>query len=407
MRVSSSGGVRTAAAALAAALLLAGCGSNDAPVPGRDDPAGAGSPAGPTLAELGPALAKVLAADGPVLCWLDEGDNWHADAYDTDFRKIVASADYTPLTQPLAQIAAKAQVEPDAVVVVDPCGGGTHPDLSPVSPDGKEIAVQVGDGISGHIGRLDVATGEFTDVSAAQEGDGYATEDVNQQDPGFTPDGTLWFRDNMEIASVDRTGRLTHHKIRTGCDAGWSGDDPYYFRPLGDDAVLCPVVHPSGRFAAWGDGSELDLRVITGKVDDADRIPGEPPYWMGLRTNSEDYATCLPLMWLSATELLCHDGGGTGPGGGFYTLRIDPGLARDDYDVLHTTNLAVSRVIAPKTDRGITAFGLSGDHRNLYLLGEDDVYRVDLTAAGSEPQKLGPAPDHHRATNLKDNFVAP
>ncbi|MDF2708108.1 MAG: hypothetical protein K0R62_3760 [Nonomuraea muscovyensis] len=399
MRVRGGGRTATVAAIL---LLAAACakGADPAAAPQRAPGTPATPDAGKTaLAEAAKSLAALMAAPGPVVCSRN-GDHWQATAYDDAFRTRAAS--FTPATieSQLAAIAAKLGAEKASVRSL--CGAGGDPGVSPVSPDGRRVAVQVDFSAGGaltHVGWLDLGTGAFTDLTAASDKKGYVTETFHDKNPGFAPDGSFWFvRDSQEYFSADPTGRLTRRQISLAC-FGRRNDDTYY-RVVRSLAVLCPgTVHPSGRFAAsprgvaqWlssVQGFQLDL--LADRVDRYADAPDHLPFRMQVAVrDGGDWRDCTPVTWINATDLLC-----SGASNDYYTVAVDPALARDDLDHADSTKVKVKAEIAPATETSIISVAVSGDRRSLIIAAGDagtaKLYRAGLLNPGG-PVEIGPIP---------------
>lgn len=406
MRVRQGGRAATVAAIL---LLAASCArfADPAAAPQRAPGTPATPPATPdagkaALAEAAKSLAVLMSAPGPVIC-SRSGDHWQAVAYDDAFRTRTASFSSATIQPHLTEVAAKAGG--DEASVRSLCEDG----VSSVSPDGRRVAVEVGlaDDTDTHVGWLDLGTGEFTDLTAASNKKGYVSETFSDEKPGFAADGSLWFlRDHQEYFSADPTGRLTPRELSLAC-FGRRGDDTYH-HVVKSVAVLCPgTVHPSGRFAAsprgvaqWlstVQGFQLDL--LARKVDRYSDAPDFRPFAMQVAVRDDgEWRDCTPVTWIDATDLLCAGGGND-----FYTVAVDPALARGDLDHAQSTKVRVKAEIAPATETSIISVAVSRDRRSLIIAAGDDgsakLYRADLAAPGG-PVEIGPVP-----AEVRENFT--
>ncbi|MFI7128703.1 hypothetical protein ACIBQ1_23580 [Nonomuraea sp. NPDC050153] len=369
------------------------------------------------LAETARSLPAVLAAQGPVACsWNDGG--WRATAYDDAFRTRVASFSSATLAPLLTEIAAKAGGE--KAVVGSPCGEEGDPGVSPVSPDGRRVAVQVDFPSSGdptHVGWLDLGTGTFVDLTARSNKTGYVKETFSDKHPGFAPDGSLWFlRDSQQYFSADPNGRLTPRKLSLACFSN-SNEDTFY-RVVGSVAVMCPgTVHPSGRFAADPGRVAVGINIVQGADlailgNTVDRY-GDAPDWLPFSMKivvRDDGALrhCGPLAWISATDLLCAGGSND-----FYTARVNARLARD-IDYAQHTEVKVKNEIAPATESSIITVAVSRDRRSLIIAADENddpatakLYRASLVSP-SAPVEIGPIPAESREHfTLLSNYQQP
>ncbi|MFF4617067.1 hypothetical protein [Nonomuraea jabiensis] len=369
------------------------------------------------LAEAAKSLPAVLAARGPVACsWNDDG--WRATAYDDAFRTGVASFSSVTLAPLLTEIAAKAGGE--EAVVRSLCGEEGDPGVSPVSPDGRRIAVQVdfpSGGDPTHVGWLDLGTGTFVDLTDRSNKKGYVKETFSDKYPGFAPDGSFWFlRDSQRYFSADPNGRLTPRKVSLACFTN-SNEDTFY-RVVRSVAVMCPgTVHPSGRFAADPSrvavgmnviqGAELDM--LANAVDRYEDAPLQLPFGMEIVVRDGGLRHCDPLAWINATDLLCAGGGND-----FYTARIDARLARNDVEYVQHTEVKVKNEIAPATESSIITAAVSRDRRSLIIAANENddpatakLYRADLISP-SAPVEIGPIPAESREHfTLLNNYQQP
>ncbi|MFK4184426.1 hypothetical protein ACI2L4_10475 [Streptomyces sparsogenes] len=379
---------------------------------GHKPGASAGDSAEDGLARARKNLSRVASATGPVICWDDDEKGEQVAAFDATFGKRVATYSEEPLLSRLSQIAEEADA--DRAFVRSLCGkegyGESMADsgVSPVSPDGRRVAVEVvtkevGALTSSHVGWLDLVTGEFTDITEAARKGGYSPETHSDGFPGFAPDGSLWFlRDEQVYYSADENGRLTRHPISKACHDERSGNDGFY-RPVRSVAVTCPrLIHPSGKFAVYPGtvidgiysyvGLDLDLlEPRMGRRSD-DTVFGDPTDQMIVRDGA-DVRGCHPVAWINDDDLLCEGASHT-----FFTVRVDAselGKRGAASDPLET---GVKAEIAQGTENRILSIALSTDRRYLYIaakevLDEGDVrlYRASLTSPG-EPEDLGPLP---------------
>jgi hypothetical protein len=345
-------------------------------------------------------------------------EHWRVTAYDDAFRTPAVSFSSATLQPLLTEIAAKAGGEETEVRSL--CGDTGDPGVSPVSPDGRRIAVQVNgtsEHDSKHVGWLDLGTGAFTDLTERSNKKGYVTETFSDDRPGFAPDGSLWFRRGLRYYSADSKGLLTPRRLSIACIKNES--DEIYYRVIRSIAVVCPgVVHPSGRFAADPTtvakglssvrGAELDL--IDRTIDGHDDEPMHKPFGMEVVVRDDGgLRGCLPLAWLDTTELLCQGGDND-----FYTARVAPRLARDDVEYVQNVEVKVLREVAPATQSSVIAAALSKDRRSLIIAsgaGNDidtaKLYRVGLEPV-SAPVELGPVPQEARlGFTLLNNFQHP
>lgn len=364
------------------------------------------------LAMVRKNLSRVASATGPVICWDDDEKGEQVAAFDATFGKRVATYSEEPLLSRLSEIAEKADA--DRAFVRSLCGeegyGENMADsgVSPVSPDGRRVAVEVvtnevGALTSSHVGWLDLVTGDFTDITEAARKGGYSPETHSDELPGFAPDGSLWFlRDGQVYHSADENGRLSRHPISRACHDERSGNDGFY-RPVKSAAVTCPrLIHPSGKFAVYPGtvidgiysyvGLDLDLlEPHMGRRGD-DTVFGDPTDQMIVRDGA-DVRGCHPMAWINDDDLLCEGASHT-----FFTVRVDAselGKRGAASDPLET---GVKAEIAQGTENRILSTALSTDRRYLYIaakevLDEGDVrlYRASLTSPG-EPEDLGPLP---------------
>ncbi|OMI37971.1 hypothetical protein [Streptomyces sparsogenes] len=419
------GWVAAAAATVLAVGGLTGCGASgdsdkDSGRGGVSDEgghkpgAGAAGSAEDELATVRKNLSRVASATGPVICWDDDEKGEQVAAFDATFGKRVATYSEAPLLSRLSEIAEKADA--DRASVRSLCGkpeyAGNVADsgVSPVSPDGRRVAVEVvtkevGALTSSHVGWLDLATGEFTDITEAARKKGYSPETHSDAAPGFAPDGSLWFlRDEQVYYSADENGRLTRHPISKACHGRRLGpEDEYFYRPVSSAAVTCPrLIHPSGKFAVQAgtviDGIDsydgLDLDLLEPRMDrlSDDSIFDGPTDQMIVRDGA-DVRACDPVAWVNDDDLLCEGASHT-----FFTVRVDAselGKRAAASDPLET---GVKAEIARETNNQILSIALSADRQYLYIaakevLDEGDVrlYRASLRSPG-EPEDLGPLP---------------
>ena len=369
------------------------------------------------LAEAAKSLPALLAAEGPVACsWTDE--HWRVTAYDDAFRTRTASFSGATLEPLLTEVATKAGGE--EAVVRSLCGETGDPGVSPVSPDGRRVAVQVNgasEGEATHVGWLDLGTGAFTDLTEKSNKKGYVTETFSDKNPGFAPDGSFWFRRGLRYFSADLDGKLTPRRLSLACIKHES--DEVYYRVIRSIAVVCPgTVHPSGKFVAdfttvvkgltSVQGAELDLvdRTIEGHGDE----PMQKPFGMEIAVRNDGrLRDCHPTAWLSTTDLLCAGGSND-----FYIAEVDPGLARDDIEYVQHTAVKVKAEIAPATESSIISTALSRDRRSLIIAFDANnstatakLYRISLESP-SDPVEIGPIPQESRDHfTLLNNFQQP
>lgn len=387
-----------------AMLLVAGGGTGCFAPEGGAPKSSASTPVANTaetaLAKAAQSLPQVISSTGPVICSTSEG-GWEATAFDDTFRTKVATFAVKALETRLAGIAQEAGGE--RAFVRSLCGAEGEAGVSPVSPDGKRVAVQVDGGTTGkHVGWLDLGTGKFTDITKNSAKSGYSTETFSDETPGFAPDGSFWFlRDSQEYVSADASGRLTRHQLSVACS--YQGDEDIFYRPVKSVAVTCPrTIHPSGKFAAdptkvavgiyTADGFRLDL--LARKVDRFSDAPIHRPLSMRVVVRDRgELRGCTPMAWVDTDDLLCMS-----PGNDFYTVRVNPAAARDDYDYVRTIEVKVKAEIAPATESRIVSVAVSHDRRSLLIASSPDgeasttkLYRASLTAP-SEPVELGPLP---------------
>ncbi|MDT0542498.1 MULTISPECIES: hypothetical protein [Streptomyces] len=363
-------------------------------------------------------LSRVTSATGPVICWDDDdGKGEQVAAFDATFSKRVATYSEEPLLSRLAEIAEEGDA--DRAFVRSLCGkpqyGKSAADLgvSPVSPDGRRVAVEVvtdevGALTSSHVGWLDLTTGEFTDITEAAQKGGYSPETHSDGFPGFAPDGSLWFlRDEQVYYSADESGRLTRHPISKACHDERSGNDGFY-RPVNSAAVTCPrLIHPSGKFAVSPgkiidgidsyDGFDLDLLAPHMDRLDDDTVFGDPTDQMVVR-DGDDVRDCDPVAWINADDVLCEEASA------FFTVRADASELGGKPD--GPLAAEVKAEIAPETDNKILSVALSTDRQYLYIAskevlddGDIKLYRAGLTSPG-RPEELGPLPQ-----GVGDDFV--
>ncbi|MEQ4720709.1 hypothetical protein [Nonomuraea sp. B19D2] len=353
------------------------------------------------LAEAAKSLPALLSAPGPVACSRQDGQ-WQATAYDDAFRTRTATFSSTTLAPLLTEIATKAGGQ--EAFVRSLCGEKGDPGISPVSPDGRRVAVQVDFPASGdptHVGWLDLGTGTFTDLTDKSNKKGYVKETFSDKYPGFAPDGSFWFlRDSQQFFSADPNGRLTPRRLSLACFSNRNEDT--FYQVVRSVAVMCEgTVHPSGRFAAdpsgvakgmtLVQGAELDILANT--VDRYENAPLQLPF--GMKVAVRDHGRlqdCSPVAWVNATDLLC-----AGAGNNFYTVQIDPKTARNDIEYVQSTEVKVKAEIAPVTETMISSVALSRDRRSLIIVADqentdtDQLYRASLVSP-SDPVEIGPVP---------------
>ncbi|MBN6056693.1 hypothetical protein JYK22_32495 [Nonomuraea sp. RK-328] len=352
-------------------------------------PAVSPTPAPNVLAEAARNLKGLLAAEGPIACSGKDG-RWQAVAYDESFRTRGPSFSTAPLAQHLAGIATKAGGEEANVRSL--CGENGDPGMSPVSPDGRRLAVQIEPQSGGdtHVGWLDLVTGTFTDITEMSATKGYANKTYSDEAPGFAPDGSFWFERALEYYSADENGRLTLRRSSDVCGGG--SDEDQVYRIVKNVAVPCPAaVHPSGRFVVRTGMFGLTFAPLA--VEDA--------YYTRASVRGR---ACAAVAWVNATELLCK-----GNDNGFYTARVNPAAVQDDPEYVHDITLNLKAEIAPATENTIMAVALTRDRRSLIIAAEDDadtakIYRASLVTP-SDPVEVGPVPPEVRESfTLLGNF---
>ncbi|GAA2334224.1 hypothetical protein [Streptomyces cuspidosporus] len=377
---------------------------------GRESGAGAAGSAGDTPATVRKNLSRVASATGPVICWDGgEDEGWQAAAYDATFSRRIAAFSEKSLLPRLAEIA--RETGGHEATVTSLCGdeGETGESLgetgvSPVSPDGRRVAVEVETDDSDspwHVGWLDLGTGKFTDITKASEKKGYSPEKHSDRHPGFAPDGSLWFlRGSDQFFSADEDGRLSPHRISLACGRS-KGDDEYY-RPVNSVAVTCPrTINPSGKYAAspatvavgFSSVDGFDLDPLSNEIDTFGDAPLHGPFSNQVVVrDDDDLRGCTPLAWLTSEELLCK-----GPSNDFFTVRVDPSKARE-VDAMHTVEVGVKAEIAPATENTILAMAVSADRESLYIASRENragaqvkLHRAGLTSPG-DPEELGALP---------------
>ncbi|KAK1178815.1 hypothetical protein B7755_012105 [Streptomyces sp. NBS 14/10] len=388
------------------------------------DAVDSGDAAGSGLAGAMRDLSRVASATGPVICWDDgDGKGEHVAAFDDTFSKRVATYSEEPLLSRLAEIAEEGDA--DRAFVRSLCGkqqyrkSAADLGVSPVSPDGRRVAVEVvtdeaGALTSSHVGWLDLATGEFTDITEAARKGGYSPEKHSDAFPGFAPDGSLWFlRDEQVYYSADENGSLSRHPISKACHDERSGNDGFY-RPVNSAAVTCPrLIHPSGKFAVSPgtvidgidsyDGFDLDLLAPQMDRLDDDTAFGDPTDQMVVRDGDGDgdgdVRDCDPVAWINADDVLCE-----GASDAFFSVRADASELGKKPD--GPLEAQVKAEIAPETDNEVLSVAMSADRQYLYIASEDTLddggvklYRAGLTSPG-EPEELGPLPQ-----GVGDDFV--
>ncbi|MGW4476624.1 hypothetical protein ACWENQ_43790 [Nonomuraea sp. NPDC004354] len=370
------------------------------------------------LAEAAKSLPAVLSAPGPVACSRND-DQWQATAYDEAFRTRTATISSTTLAPLLTEIATK--VGGEEAFVRSLCGAEGDPGISPVSPDGRRVAVQVDFPSSGdptHVGWLDLSTGTFTDLTDRSSKKGYVKETFSDKDPGFAPDGSFWFRrDSQQYFSADPNGRLTPRRLSLACFS--NRDEDTFYRVVRSVAVLCPgIVHPSGRFAADPGGVAVGMALVQGVELDilantVDRYADAPihlPFGMKVAVrDGGDLRDCNPVAWINTTDLLC-----TGASNDFYTVEIDPKTARNDLEYVQSTEVKVKAEIAPATETAIISVAVSRDRRSLIIAADENnstatakLYRASLVSP-SKPVEIGPIPAESREHfTLLGNYQQP
>ncbi|MES4909341.1 MULTISPECIES: hypothetical protein [unclassified Streptomyces] len=379
---------------------------------------GSADPAESGLAGAMRNLSRVASATGPVICWDDSEKGEQVAAYDATFSKRVATYSEEPLLSRLSEIAEEGDA--DRAFVRSLCGKQGYGEnvadsgVSPVSPDGRRVAVEVvtdemGALTSSHVGWLDLVTGEFTDITEAARKKGYSPQTHSDETPGFAPDGSLWFlRDEQVYYSVDESGRLTRHPISKACHDERSYNDGFY-RPVKSAAVTCPrLIHPSGKFAVYPgtiidgidsyDGFDLDLLEPRMDRRGDDTVFGDPTDQMVVR-EGDDARDCDPVAWINADDILCE-----GASNAFFTVRADASELGKKSD--GPLEAEVKAEIAGETDNKILSVALSTDRQYLYIAAEEvldegdiKLYRASLTSPG-EPEELGPLPQ-----GVGDDFI--
>ncbi|MEU6890152.1 hypothetical protein ABZ918_34260 [Streptomyces viridosporus] len=431
-KIHRSGGWKFWAGGATALLLLAGgaaaivSASNESPDSKGSQSVTAGSKAEAGEARKSPDSAKggieeisrkissVFSTSGPVVCTYADG-RWVATRYDSNFEKKAATFMIADLDSQLEEIAKKAGGAKASIP--DPCRGG----VSAISPDGKRIAVQVNarsdDSQSpGHVGWLDLTNGRFVDVTEKSMKSGYSPENHEDSNPGFSPEGDLWFlRDSQRFASADSSGNVTSRKLSVACS---NGDIKDGYQVVGSVALVClDPVHPNGKFVAHGHevfvagGTAADrfgYEVIgTGIETFADRpLSGHWVRQAEVVGIDGDGKYCSPTTWLNGSELLCRGGSSE-----LYTVEVNPARAQSDLKGPETDVLKEKTKITPPTSRGVKAVVITPDRSSVYLFtgsdGQGDqgkIYRASLTNPG-QPQEVGPLPEgydpnmHHMRWN--------
>ncbi|WP_406313398.1 hypothetical protein OHA77_33830 [Streptosporangium sp. NBC_01639] len=398
-------GGRLAAAAVAVLLVTTACGKAAQPpdLPEKHRSSADGADAKKTaLAAAARNLAGLISSPGQIICSSSDG-GWQATAYDDTFRTRVAAFSVDALSAQLTEIAQQAGGE--RAFVRDLCGDEGDAGISPVSPDGRRVAVQVDFPDSGtptHVGWLDLGTGAFTDITERSTKRGYVKETFSDEQPGFAPDGSFWFlRDSQEFLSADVNGRLSTHQISLACFR--NTNEETFYRPVKSAAVMCPgTVHPSGTFAAdprnvavrFSSVAGFELDVLADRVDRFADGPIHSPFSVQVAVRDDgELRDCTPVAWVNATDLLC-----AGSSNDFYTVRIDPAAARADLEYAETTEVGVKAEIAPATETTIVSIAVSRDRQSLIIAAGEDaqagtakLYRASLTSP-ADPVEIGPVP---------------
>ncbi|MQY11092.1 hypothetical protein SRB5_12060 [Streptomyces sp. RB5] len=330
------------------------------------------------------------------------GLDWTATAYDEDFRKPVAQVSFTELKPTLDQLAKKAGGTDAALA--DPCSPG----LSPLSPDGKRLAIGVkwpdqmsGSAVHG-VGWVNLDDSSFEDLTQAASASDYAAEEVLDQNPGFAADGSFWFVRGDEYQRADAAGKVTKHEVSGACyeDAELDG----WYQAVEDLAVPCAApVHPSGGLVVRKINDGLSLEPVGKRYDSLGALPDgghyskdRPPATVVTPQGTNGPTMCSPVTWLSETELLCESAG-------FFTLKFPADLIADAAHPASDSpypypQVPVAAEVAPPSDREILTRAVSADRTALYILAGGDtrggpgkVYRADLTQPG-KPAEIGPLP---------------
>ncbi|GAA2210127.1 hypothetical protein GCM10009850_055860 [Nonomuraea monospora] len=406
------------AAAVMVLLAITGC---TAPSTPAAPPAPSDSPTvdvrKAALAETAKSLPAALTATGYVVCSRKGDDHWQVAAYSDDFRSRTAYFAGDTLDPLLAAIV--AELGQGEAVVRNPCGDDGDPGVSPLSPDGRRLAVQLNfpeTSDPSHVGWLDLGTGAFTDITESSNKKGYVKETFSDKNPGFAADGSLWFlRDSQRYFSADANGLLTQRRLSLACFSHGSEENKY--RVVRSVAVLCPAtVHPSGRFAAdprrvsagLSTAAGFELDVLADTVESYSDAPDFSAFSMQIAVRGAGgLRDCAPEAWIDATELLC-----SGAGNSYYTVAIDGRLARGDLEYAQDTKVAPKTEIAPATETQIYSTALTRDRGSLIVAAGDDdgpatLYRLDLTTPG-DPVEIGPVPAESRdGFTLMDNYQQP
>ncbi|MFF5212253.1 hypothetical protein [Streptosporangium sp. NPDC000396] len=393
------------AAAVAILLAVTACGK-DTQDPGtsqkRQSSANKADATKTALAEAARNLSGLISSPGPIICSSSDG-GWQATAYDDTFRTRIATFSVSTLAAQLTEIAQKAGGE--KAFMRNLCGGKGDAGISPVSPDGRRVAIQVDFPDSGtptHVGWLDLGTGAFADITERSTKKGYVKETFSDKYPGFAPDGSFWFlRDSQQFLSADANGRLSPRPISLACFS--NGNEETFYRPVRLAAVMCPgTVHPSGTFAADPSKVAVKLSLVAGfeldvlarKVDRFADAPIHNPLSVKVAVRDDGgLRDCTPVAWINSTDLLC-----AGSSNDFYTVRIDPAAARADLEYVETIEVGVKAEIAPATEATIMSIAISRDRQSLIIAASEDatastakLYRASLTSP-SGPVELGPIP---------------
>jgi hypothetical protein len=400
--------LKRAMVAVLVSTVVAGCGGGESPDGDGAGPAAGRTPSSdnpgrPTSEGLASKLEAFASAEGLRVRSCHAGgpdsagqptEGWTLGVIDPATADTVAELSSSDVAPVMESVAPGVQVD---------CTDGL------ISPDGQRIAVTIPAGDNRlHVGWVDLRGETLVDV-AAEDDEGFTTEEVSDQAPRFDAEGRLWFAREDEPLSysarlmwADSDGQVSEGRFTTACGfPGWSLD-PHEYQVVGDVATGCQAVQPSGRFAAVTEAAVEDLEYgfVLQAMDPApprSDAPESDSATPALATvdlvGEEGPVICRPSGWVDESTLLCWVEATTESGETtltYRTVEVDVSAFEPDGQI---GPLTTSPPVVPETDRPFFVHSIT-DLGEIYLVtdpasgGTATLYRARTDQPG-EPEKVG------------------
>jgi WD40-like Beta Propeller Repeat len=255
---------------------------------------------------------------------------------------------------------------------------------------------------SQHVGYVDLATKQFTDVSGTA-GAAFSSNPPVDSNPVFSPSRPeLWFlRDGRDIYSTDLNGgNLTK---RSSPPMPQSGGNPGFLveggtdQPISDGLRQFDVLpNPTGTIAVAARPGQIDtqqgggIRIFTNPADTFAPLDTNFDSTKGSATVLTGVGACVPEAWVDEASLLCSSS--TSPP----DLMITP--------ITRGSSSATATALLPPNHRNSYSPVVSPDRSTIAFLsrgqGTTTTLWVTSTKPGSEPRKVIDLPESGFARTL-------